>query len=319
MRESVPRRAIPAIFATLGFIVLTPAPLLADGGVPWVMGTGFLMVVGLIPVIVIEALVLQRRLRLGWSRVLGVVTVANVASTFVGFLALWAYGDYTLVPHPMSAAAAFWLVLIALIPLFLVSWEVEYLVARLMLSPKQPGSVALSPKLAPAGSKPRSPAPAIRATAHLLREMFYANAASYLFLAMTLCAFSSSGFFLYTPLSQASPVGSLRTINTSEVTYSSTYTTGFSATLAELDGTATISTAESAGLIDSILGGGVKGNYRFVYTPGPKEKGQITTYTITASPVQGPGNGNFYFTDQTGVIRMNPSRPANATDSPLAG
>ena len=34
---------------------------------------------------------------------------------------------------------------------------------------------------------------------------------------------------------QASAVGSLRTINTSEVTYASTYTTGFSSTLLQLD------------------------------------------------------------------------------------
>ena len=37
---------------------------------------------------------------------------------------------------------------------------------------------------------------------------------------------------------QASAVGSLRTINTSEVTYSSTYTSGYSWTLAALDGPA---------------------------------------------------------------------------------
>ena len=37
---------------------------------------------------------------------------------------------------------------------------------------------------------------------------------------------------------QASAVGSLRTINTSEVTYSSTYTSGYSPTLVSLDGPA---------------------------------------------------------------------------------
>src|ERR1700737_911556 len=62
---------------------------------------------------------------------------------------------------------------------------------------------------------------------------------------------------------QASAVGSLRPLITSEVTYSSTYTTGFSTTLAALDGSATVATSASAGLIDSILGGGTKSNYQF--------------------------------------------------------
>ena len=62
---------------------------------------------------------------------------------------------------------------------------------------------------------------------------------------------------------QASAVGSLRTINTSEVTYSSTYTVGFSPTLSALDGSATPSTYLSAGLIDSVLGSGIKSTYGF--------------------------------------------------------
>ena len=61
---------------------------------------------------------------------------------------------------------------------------------------------------------------------------------------------------------QASAVGSLRTINTSEVTYASTYTTGFSQDLISLDGTANPSTQASAGLIDSILGNGCQERLR---------------------------------------------------------
>ncbi len=124
---------------------------------------------------------------------------------------------------------------------------------------------------------------------------------------------------------QASAVGSLRTINTSEVTYASTYTTGFSDTLLDLDGTVTPSTAQAAGLIDSVLGNGVKSSYSFNYTVCPSSFPCSTSpkhndsYSVTASPVAGVGNGNFYYTDHSGVIRQNTSTTASVSDGPLAG
>src|SRR5208282_3552726 len=57
---------------------------------------------------------------------------------------------------------------------------------------------------------------------------------------------------------QASAVGSLRTLNTAEVTYSTTYNTGYSATLGDLGPPAASSptpTASFAGLIDEVLSG----------------------------------------------------------------
>ena len=122
---------------------------------------------------------------------------------------------------------------------------------------------------------------------------------------------------------QASAVGSLRTINTSEVTYASTYTTGFSATLLQLDGTATPSTADEAGLIDNVLGNGAKSGYTFTYSATPTTTtGGLTRYdgySCTAAPTAGAGNGNFYYTDHSGVIRQNTSATATSTDTPLAG
>jgi type IV pilus assembly protein PilA len=120
---------------------------------------------------------------------------------------------------------------------------------------------------------------------------------------------------------QASAVGSLRTINTSEVTYASTYTTGFSQDLTQLDGNAP-NTATNAGLIDSVLAGGVKSGYSFTYTSYPSGTApniRIDAYVCDARPTAGPGNGNFYFTDMSGVIRQNTSTVATSTDSPLAG
>jgi type IV pilus assembly protein PilA len=117
---------------------------------------------------------------------------------------------------------------------------------------------------------------------------------------------------------QASAVGSLRTINTSEVTYASTYTTGFSVTLSQLDGTVSPSTADAAGLIDSVLAAGTKSGYTFVYTSFTVG-GRIDAYGSSAGPSAGPGNGNFYYTDHSGVIRQNNSTTATSTDLPLAG
>ena len=120
---------------------------------------------------------------------------------------------------------------------------------------------------------------------------------------------------------QASAVGSLRTINTAAITYASTYNTGYCADLAYLGpGTSTTPTASEAGLIDSVLASGVKSGYTFTYTPGSVVGGRIDTYTLTAEPTTpGTTGTNYYFTDQSGVIRQNSTGAATATDSPIAG
>jgi hypothetical protein len=84
----------------------------------------------------------------------------------------------------------------------------------------------------------------------------------------------------------SSIVGALRKINTGEQTYDLTYNMGFSPSLAALDGSGSESPNESsAQLIDSILASGEELEYQFAYMPGPRtEKGEITSYTLTASP-----------------------------------
>src|SRR5258707_5424436 len=69
---------------------------------------------------------------------------------------------------------------------------------------------------------------------------------------------------------EASAVGSVRTINTSEVTFSSTYpSVGFASTLGALGGTATVcagatgATSTNACLLDSVLQAGTKSGYVF--------------------------------------------------------
>src|SRR4029077_9308843 len=67
---------------------------------------------------------------------------------------------------------------------------------------------------------------------------------------------------------QASAVGSLRTIVTSEVSYQSSYGQ-YSADLNSLGGAANpcVSASTSACLIDTVLASGTKSGYKFTYAP----------------------------------------------------
>jgi len=122
---------------------------------------------------------------------------------------------------------------------------------------------------------------------------------------------------------QASAVGSLRTLNTCEVTYSSTFNVGFSATMEYLGpgpNSTSNPTSTAAGLIDSILASGSKSGYTFTYSAGPSDTtGAIETYSFNAQPLSTSTGTNYYYTDQSGVIRQNSTTVAESTDSPLAG
>jgi prepilin-type N-terminal cleavage/methylation domain-containing protein len=128
---------------------------------------------------------------------------------------------------------------------------------------------------------------------------------------------------------QASAVGSLRTLNTAEITYAITYNTGYTSTLGDLGPPATGNpVATAAGLIDSVLAGGTsaattssKSGYSFTYSPGLADPShRINTYSITATPiVVGTTGTNYYYTDMSGVIRQNSTALASSSDSPLAG
>ena len=119
---------------------------------------------------------------------------------------------------------------------------------------------------------------------------------------------------------QASTIESLRVITTGEVTYSTTYGTGYSSSLAYLgqpaSGQGTSSTA--AGLLDSTLAAGVKSGYAFVYSAGEFNAATNTwnAYSLQANPTNYGQTGTVcYYTDQSGVIRGNATDTASATDS----
>jgi prepilin-type N-terminal cleavage/methylation domain-containing protein len=119
---------------------------------------------------------------------------------------------------------------------------------------------------------------------------------------------------------EASAVGSLRTINTTAVEYSTTYG-GYPTTLVSLGGPAGgTATSSSAELIDAVLAGGSKSGYSFSYTTGATDtNGNILAYTLTAVPTSAGTTGQRdFFTDQSGVIRANTSGVASVNSTPLS-
>jgi len=119
---------------------------------------------------------------------------------------------------------------------------------------------------------------------------------------------------------QASAIESLRVISTAEVTYSTTYGSGFSSSLSLLapppNGQPTSSTA--AGLIDEVLAGGYKSGYSFFYTPTLIDANMTNGYTLLANPsTYGTTGGVYYYTDQSFVITANSTQPASSTDTPV--
>jgi prepilin-type N-terminal cleavage/methylation domain-containing protein len=115
---------------------------------------------------------------------------------------------------------------------------------------------------------------------------------------------------------QASAVGSLRTLNTSCIAYSTSYGQ-YPAALTNLGPIASGATASStsADLIDSVLSAGTKSGYTVTYTAGSSNQ----SYTITATPITAATTGqSMYFTDQSGVIRVDTSGSgAGASSTPI--
>ena len=112
---------------------------------------------------------------------------------------------------------------------------------------------------------------------------------------------------------EASAVGSIRTINTSQVTYASTYPDVGFAGIDALGGAG--GSATGAGLIDAVLASGVKSGYVFTVTTGSETP--AATYTVQGDPQNSQTGQRHFFSDQSGVIRYNVSQQASASDSPL--
>jgi type IV pilus assembly protein PilA len=118
---------------------------------------------------------------------------------------------------------------------------------------------------------------------------------------------------------EASAAQNVRSITTSELIYSTTYSIGFSNTLVQLEESPTVTDQNHAGLIDEVLASGTKSGYAYTYTPLTFDTlGNPSTYSITAAPLV-PGNTGqkYFYADQTSVIRYNLTAPAGPNDQPL--
>ncbi len=122
---------------------------------------------------------------------------------------------------------------------------------------------------------------------------------------------------------EASAVSNLRTISTAELTYSTTYGVGYSSILAKLappGGGSMLVNANNAGLIDDVLATGVKTGYRYTYAAvDVNGDGAMDTYTANADPLNpGTTGQNYFFVDQTSVIKRNASAVAGPSDPPIS-
>jgi len=114
---------------------------------------------------------------------------------------------------------------------------------------------------------------------------------------------------------ESSAVASVRTINTAQITYNSTYSTvGFASSLGSLAGTSCAPPSPTgACLIDTQLGGGTKSGYSFgisgvTGTPG-------ATYQVIAAPITPNQTGVRYFCSfADAVVRVNPTAAISTCD-----
>jgi type IV pilus assembly protein PilA len=118
---------------------------------------------------------------------------------------------------------------------------------------------------------------------------------------------------------EASAVGSIRTINTSAVTYSSTYpAAGYPPTLVSMGPSgagACVAVPATACLIDSVLAAGTKSGYTFTWS-GDGATPSVG-YSINAIPVSvGTSGQRAFFSDQSGVIRYQTTGAAATVASP---
>ena len=116
---------------------------------------------------------------------------------------------------------------------------------------------------------------------------------------------------------EASAVGSMRTINTAEITYASTYpSVGYSADLVNLAGsTCSAPTSTAACLIDATLAGATtsansKSGYYFTF-PASSALG----YTLNGDPAKVGSTGvKHFYTDGTAVIHYNLTAASGSRD-----
>jgi prepilin-type N-terminal cleavage/methylation domain-containing protein len=129
---------------------------------------------------------------------------------------------------------------------------------------------------------------------------------------------------------EASTTSSMRTLNTAEVTFASTYNSGFSDGLNRLGAPASGQPdVTNADLVDPVLAGKtgtgtntsfVKAGYIFTYVPTGSNLtfGFIAQYLVLADPqARGSSGQRSFITNESAVIRANATAAATLSDNPL--
>lgn len=113
------------------------------------------------------------------------------------------------------------------------------------------------------------------------------------------------------------------------MTYNSTYGNGFATSLDQLDGSGRgAATCEHAKLLDHALASGQKNGYAFTYSAKPSSdlpgkgcaESGASGFTVNADPINRATTEfgmRSYYTDETGVIRVEQSGPASADSDEL--
>ena len=121
---------------------------------------------------------------------------------------------------------------------------------------------------------------------------------------------------------EASAVGTIRTINTAQVTYASTYpATGYT-DLAALGGASPCTASPTtACIVDPVVStGGSKSGYTFTSKATVPASGPSIAFTVAGGPQTfGTTGMRWFFSDQSFVIRYDTTStgPATATSTPL--
>jgi type IV pilus assembly protein PilA len=130
---------------------------------------------------------------------------------------------------------------------------------------------------------------------------------------------------------ESSAAGSLRSINTANATFQTSYQHSFAPSLLALGGptlgVGVTPPCTNANLVDEVLGSAApsKSGYNFNYVAGAPDTSDticnsVTTYQVTAIPVTENGTGiRSFYTDQTGVIRYDPTGAVPTSASTVLG
>jgi len=136
---------------------------------------------------------------------------------------------------------------------------------------------------------------------------------------------------------EALAVESLRVINAANATYQNTYGNGFAPSLDALGGEAgSAASCDHALLLEEGLAAGEKRGYTFLYSPAPVQDGSHPAlspeaakngctvpgspagYSVVADPLRrGTTGQRGFYTDATGVIRIDPNGTAAADSRPI--